>query len=153
MIFILAVSVPASIAGPGRNATDDTATGQPNILLIVTDDQRANTLGVMPNTRAIFRRQGTAFSNTYAVSAQCCPSRAAMWTGQYPHNNGVVTNNQSGSLDHKATIQRYLQDAGYVTAMAGKYLNRWDADENPVLRSLGDPHGHFGQLLLRRDME
>jgi arylsulfatase A-like enzyme len=54
-----------------------------------------------------------------------------MLTGQYPHNNGVVTNDQAGNINQDATIQRFLHDAGYVTAIAGKYLNRWDPEQNP----------------------
>jgi arylsulfatase A-like enzyme len=127
----LLLSVPASHADTRSPSVRDATETRPNILLIVTDDQRAGTLGVMRDTLRIFRRYGTTYSHTFAVSAQCCPSRAAMWTGQYPHNNGVVTNNQSGNLVHESTIQRYLHDAGYATAMAGKYLNHWDADENP----------------------
>jgi arylsulfatase A-like enzyme len=127
---LLFAGAPASDARPPKSSRS-TSAARPNILLIVTDDQRAGTLGVMPETRKLFRRGGTTFPNTFAVSSQCCPSRAAMWTGQYPHNNGVVTNNQSGALDHDATIQRFLHDAGYATAIAGKYLNRWDHEENP----------------------
>jgi arylsulfatase A-like enzyme len=125
----MVVAASGAHARPRAPRTVDES--RPNVLLIVTDDQRAGTLGVMPETRRIFRRSGVTFSNAFAVSAQCCPSRAAMWTGQYPHINGVVTNNQSGNLIHESTIQRYLHDAGYATAIAGKYLNRWDPDNNP----------------------
>lgn len=44
-------------------------------------------------------------------------------TGRYPHNTHVETNRDAQALDQRTTVQYYLQRAGYLTAMSGKYLN------------------------------
>lgn len=100
----------------------------PNVLIFVTDDQRADTLGVMTKTRRWFEAGGVRFDNAYATTPVCCPSRASIMTGRYAHNHRVRTNGLTEKLDQRSTLQRYLQDAGYLTAIAGKYLNRWRAD-------------------------
>lgn len=105
---------------------------KPNILLIVTDDQRATgTLGIMPKTRGWFVSEGTKYSNGFVSTPVCCPSRASVFTGRYAHNHGVYKNTDAENLDHDITIQRYLGDAGYGTAIAGKFLNQWDLSQPP----------------------
>ena len=65
----------------------------PNVLIFVTDDQRAtNTMWVMPETRRYFQRQGVRFPNAFAVTPLCCPSRATILTGRYAHNTSVRGN-------------------------------------------------------------
>jgi arylsulfatase A-like enzyme len=108
------------------------APGPPNILVIVTDDQRATeTLDVMPRTMQWFGQGGTTFPDAYAGTPLCCPARAAIMTGRFNHNNGVLDNGDQARLDHASTIQRYLHDRGYLTAMAGKFLNGWPLQQNP----------------------
>ena len=52
----------------------------------------------------------------------CCPSRAALLTGRYDHNNGVIR--QAGpAFDEKTSIAKYLQGAGYTTGFIGKYVH------------------------------
>ncbi|MFN2524676.1 MAG: sulfatase [Actinomycetota bacterium] len=104
----------------------------PNILLILTDDQREG-LEVMPATRNLFGAQGRTFSNAFATTPLCCPSRASILTGSYTHNHGVRSNGLEDwkALDHSTTIERYLQDAGYRTAMYGKFLNNWPVRRDP----------------------
>jgi arylsulfatase A-like enzyme len=107
---------------------------RPNVLVILTDDQRAAgsvTPLAMPATRRWLREGGTRFSNAFATTPLCCPSRASIFTGQYAHNHGVRMNHDAGALDHRDTVQRYLQDAGYITALVGKFLNLWPLDERP----------------------
>lgn len=102
----------------------------PNILVIVTDDQRQG-LSVMPKTRRIFGRGGTEFKNAFVSDPFCCPSRASIFTGQYPHNHHVETETQARNLAQNSTIQHYLQQAGYCTALFGKYLNSWPLAHRP----------------------
>jgi arylsulfatase A-like enzyme len=103
---------------------------RPNILIIVTDDQRGG-LGVMPKTRRIFQRGGTDFSNAFVSDPLCCPSRASIFTGSYPHNHHVETEEQAANLVQASTIQRYLHDDGYETGIFGKYLNSWNIKKRP----------------------
>jgi arylsulfatase A-like enzyme len=101
----------------------------------MTDDQRARgTLAVMPNTIRIFREGGTRFTNFYATTPLCCPSRGSFWNGQYAHNHGVRTNGDLAAERRYAqwtAVQRSLKDAGYSTALVGKYWNRWPLSTPP----------------------
>jgi arylsulfatase A-like enzyme len=107
----------------------------PNILLIVTDDQRAEgTLDVMPKTRYWFEQGGTRFSNGFATTTLCCPGRGSIFTGRYAHNHGIRTNggwDVIQRLDQSSTLQRYLQQAGYRTALFGKYFYSWNLSVPP----------------------
>jgi arylsulfatase A-like enzyme len=107
----------------------------PNILLIVTDDQRAEgTLDVMPKTRYWFEQGGTRFSNGFATTTLCCPGRGSIFTGRYAHNHGIRTNggwDVVQLLDQSSTLQRYLQQAGYRTGLFGKYFYSWNLSVPP----------------------
>jgi arylsulfatase A-like enzyme len=105
----------------------------PNILVIITDDQRAvGSLGVMPDTRRWFVDGGRRYTNAFASTPLCCPSRASFLTGRYAHNHGVLDN----LPDHKALpgstwFSSYLQGAGYRTGMFGKVMNGWNLKGEP----------------------
>jgi arylsulfatase A-like enzyme len=117
------VGAPHPAAGQGS---------RPNVLIILTDDQRAmDTMEHMPQTLGWFGQGGTTFTEGFATTPLCCPSRAAIMTGRFNHNNNVRTNSDQALLDHGSTIQRYLSQAGYRTALAGKFLNLWPVEQNP----------------------
>ena len=119
------------LSGPAHAAQSQTVE-RPNILIVVTDDQRATgTLGVMPKTRRYFVRGGVRFSNAFAVTPLCCPSRATILTGRYAHNTGVRNNGRIGRLDRTTLFPRLLQEAGYRTAIAGKFFNHWPLETQP----------------------
>jgi arylsulfatase A-like enzyme len=105
---------------------------KPNVIVIVTDDQREG-LEVMPKTSAAFADDGTYYSNAFVTTPLCCPARASIMTGKYVHNHGVLSNGERDwkDLDHSETIQRYLRDAGYRTALFGKFLNHWPVEMDP----------------------
>jgi arylsulfatase A-like enzyme len=108
------------------------AGGSPNVLVILTDDQRAmDTMEHMARTQQWFGQGGTNFSNAYATTPLCCPARASIFTGRMAHNTGVRTNGDQQQLDHNSTIQRYLRQNDYRTAMAGKFMNLWPVEQNP----------------------
>ncbi|HEX6262455.1 MAG TPA: sulfatase [Actinomycetota bacterium] len=117
-------------AAPGGTSSEEEAVQQPNVLIVITDDQRAGTLKVMPRTRRWMKRGGTTFPSAFATTPLCCPSRASIYTGRYAHNHGVRTNDDPTRLDQGTTIQRLAQDAGYRTAFFGKFFNRWTT--NPL---------------------
>jgi len=71
---------------------------RPNILFILTDDQRWDTTGgthrltgadVMPRTRAELAAQGVEFTEAFMPTPLCCPSRSSILCGQYAHRTGV----------------------------------------------------------------
>ena len=123
----LAAAVPSAIAAPVPRPE------HPNILLVVTDDQRAyGTMRAMPQTRSWLARGGTRFAPAYATTPLCCPSRASILSGRYAHNHGVLFNDTgTATLNHHHSVQRYLSRAGYHTALIGRYMNNWPNDEPP----------------------
>ena len=118
-------------------APSSAAPTRPNILVILTDDQRLDDMKVLTKTQALIARKGTAFANTYVATPLCCPSRATFLTGQYAHNNNVLDNGPPRGgydlLDHSSTLAVWLQDAGYYTAHLGKYLNFYGVTSPPVV--------------------
>lgn len=113
----------------------ETSDPRPNIIVIVTDDQRADSLRYMYATKRIFQRGGTTFTNAFATTPLCCPSRASILTGRYAHNHGVRTQQQADAPAAEAAeemmIQKDLRASGYTTALFGKFLNNWDLKRNP----------------------
>jgi N-acetylglucosamine-6-sulfatase len=101
----------------------------PSIVLVVTDDQRWDTLGAMPRLTSLVAREGVTFENAFVPTPICCPSRASLLTGQYAHGTGVLTNSPplggapAFAGRDASTLATWLQGAGYRTALVGKYLN------------------------------
>ncbi|MEU4419316.1 sulfatase [Actinoplanes sp. NPDC024001] len=101
-------------------------------MLVLTDDLSKNLVPYMPNLLAM-QREGTTFTNYTVTDSLCCPSRASMLKGQFPHNTGIFKNHGSdGGFrlfysrgEEKSTFATDLQTAGYRTAFLGKYLNEY----------------------------
>ena len=127
-MFLASAALLPSTDRVARAQTDS----RPNILIILTDDQRTpGTLGVMPEVTGRFVNAGTEFTQGFATTPLCCPSRANLMTGQYAHNTGVRHNGDATKLPQDRTLQKYLHDNGYWTGILGKYLNRWDINKAP----------------------
>jgi arylsulfatase A-like enzyme len=131
-IAVAAVAL-AAIATAAIAIGDSAAAPPPNILFIITDDQRAtdDTMQVMPKTLQQFRTGGTEFTQAYATTTACCPSRGSIFSGRYTHNHGVRQNDSSQNLDQRFTLQHYLKANGYQTGIYGKYFNAWNLNRNP----------------------
>jgi arylsulfatase A-like enzyme len=126
----------AVLAGAPRERTAARAEPvRPNILVIITDDQRKDgSMDVMPKTLHLFREGGTEFTNFYVTTPLCCPSRGSFWSGRYAHNHGVLTNGDpqaEAAYDQTTAIQYALRSAGYATALVGKYWNTWPLSTPP----------------------
>ena len=108
---------------------------RPNILFIITDDQRYDTLEYMPTVRRELVARGISFSNAYATTPLCCPSRASILTGLYAHHHGVLENHGAhggvNAFDPSSTIATWLNEAGFRTLLIGKYLNQYKGYEVP----------------------
>jgi arylsulfatase A-like enzyme len=116
---------------PPAPATPPTS-GRPNVLFFVMDDMRADfTLDVMPATRRWLVDGGTTFTEGFATTPLCCPSRSTLFSGRYMHNHTVYNNGEAEKLDQRYTIQCYLKDAGYQSAMTGKFLTGWNTGTAP----------------------
>jgi len=132
-LFLLVQDLATGDAGPDHDPTNEAVQERPNVVVIVTDDQRARgTLRFMPHTQRLFGRRGLSFPNSFATTPMCCPSRATIFTGRYAHNHRVLKGMATDpDFDQRATIQYQLQNASYKTAMFGKYLNGWNLSEDP----------------------
>ncbi|MQA99011.1 MAG: sulfatase-like hydrolase/transferase [Actinobacteria bacterium] len=105
----------------------------PNILVILTDDQPIGLMHAMPKTQRLFEQQGVSFTEAYATTPQCCPSRASILSGRYAHHHGVLNNTRGWAekLDPETSVAKYLKDEEYETAIFGKYLNLWPEGMDP----------------------
>jgi N-acetylglucosamine-6-sulfatase len=134
--------VAASAARPSASATSRTVSqgsppagtparrSRPNIVFVLTDDLAWNLVGHMPHVEAMMRA-GETFTNYFVTDSLCCPSRASILTGRFPHDTRVFDNSppEGGySVFHergeeRGTFAAALQRVGYRTALMGKYLN------------------------------
>src|ERR687897_3082531 len=107
------------------------AVGRPNIIFIIADDLDAASVSKVPSLTEYMADKSITFDNAFVTSALCCPSRATILTAQYPHNHLVRSNVPPvGGFKtfrdlgrERSTLATWLDDAGYETAMFGKYLN------------------------------
>jgi arylsulfatase A-like enzyme len=96
-------------------------------------------LEYMPKTRALLGEAGVSFDQFLISMALCCPSRSCILRGQYPHNTEIVGNvepdggfNKFHDLGREeSTVAVWLQQAGYRTALFGKYLNGYPGNQGP----------------------
>ncbi|MDJ0787130.1 MAG: sulfatase-like hydrolase/transferase [Myxococcota bacterium] len=119
----LAVTGVAAVAAPPPLPPD-----RPNIVFIITDDQRWDTMWAMPLTLERIAQGGVSFSEAIVTSPICGPARASIQSGGYlAQNTGVLANNLTESaweaFHDYDTLPLLLQREGYVTAMVGKYMN------------------------------
>jgi arylsulfatase A-like enzyme len=138
-LLAAALLIPTHSARPAAGATvPKTAPSAtlPNIVLILTDDQRWDTLWSMPNVNSELVAHGVTFSNSFVANSLCCPSRVSILTGTYSHTTDVYDNAGTyggfGSFhDDDNTVATWLHGAGYRTALLGKYLNGYHVVYTP----------------------
>lgn len=101
------------------------AAGRPNVLVIMTDQHRADLMTCAgrdlvrtPNIDRIAQR-GVRFSNAYCPYPVCVASRMAMLTGLYSHTTGAITNRDTLDWRYR-TMAHHFSDAGYLTGLIGK---------------------------------
>lgn len=102
------------------------ANKRPNILFIMTDHQRADSLGMVQAGREVtpnlnqLASNGTVFTRAYTTTPLCVPARTSLATGKYPTKNGVVFNDWKGvrAGDHKP-MHQYLAENGYEVGHIG----------------------------------
>jgi N-acetylglucosamine-6-sulfatase len=182
VIAALIAAAPAAHPDPAAAVPAAAAAGtdRPDIVLILTDDQRFDTLWAMPTVQSELVAKGIEFTNGFVSNPVCCPSRSSILTGKYSHSTGVYTN-QAGqhggfpAFHDRSTVATWLDDGGYRTALIGKYLNHysgtytppgWDhwfvsfktgafydykANSNGVVKAFGsDPQDYGTDVLARR---
>jgi N-acetylglucosamine-6-sulfatase len=172
------IALMVLVAGVMHVTPAPAASTPPNIVLILTDDQRTGTLWAMPKVRQLLGDHGITFKNAFVTNPICCPSRASILTGLYSHSTGVYHNAPAKpfggftAFDPSSTVATWLKAVGYRTAMIGKYLNGyhgtsippgWDdwfatyknsayydylASDNGVLRQFGSKPSDYGTTVL-----
>lgn len=111
------------------------ATSQPNIFMLLTDDQDSLLGGAdrMPALRNLIVDKGANFTNAFVHTPICCPSRSSYLSGRYLQNSLTHQNDASTGCANKSwadgperrTFAVHLQAAGYSTSYSGKYLNQY----------------------------
>jgi len=129
---------------------------QPNLLFLMTDQQRADTTTAesdcyMPNLQRL-AAEGSRFNRCYTVNPICSPSRASLMTGVLPHTHGMVDCTHAvpayrAQYDHSLPVwPRLLHQAGYYTG----YFGKWHVDRSNRLETFGfDEYevGRYHQVL------
>ena len=134
----VALPLPTGAQPQVSSAGGAHATTAPNLILILTDDQRWDELGdtqgvqYMPTVQSQLMDKGIQFTNAFVVNPSCCPSRTTILTGKYSHGTDVYTNKpphggfQTFEPEEGSTLATWLQGDGYYTGLVGKYLNGYD---------------------------
>jgi arylsulfatase A-like enzyme len=148
LYWTLALLTVAGLVLAGGAAARRSVDRRPNIVFVLTDDLAWNLVQYMPHVEQL-RAQGTTFTNYFVTDSLCCPSRASIFTGRYPHDTGIFTNggddggfaafHARGEENH--TFATRLQAHGYRTAMMGKYLNGYTPQKRVGGRPLYIPPG------------
>ena len=126
----------ASIVAASVSASEAAETpAEPNIVVILTDDQPEGMLDAMPTVQSEIAGKGTTYSNAIVPTSLCCPSRSSMLTGLYSNQTGVYGNfgpTQGGypvfqlNGNESRTLATKLQDTNYSTGLFGKVMNGFD---------------------------
>lgn len=98
----------------------------PNLIFIMTDHQRADSIGMVQDKKEVapvlngLAKESVVFTKAYNACPLCVPARTALATGKYPTKNGVVFNDIKGkrAQDHD-TIHQYMKAAGYRVGHVG----------------------------------
>src|SRR5262245_27444277 len=131
----LAVQVGPSGGVGSPSAAAPRGDERPDMVLILMDDFSLELLATMPQAQRM-QTEGATYDNAFVIDSLCCSSRAALLTGQTPHQTGVRTNtanDPANPIGGFRAFERYgnpersfnvaLSDSGYTTGFTGKFLN------------------------------
>ena len=131
IVLALAIAVAGALLWRSYSAAQ---TGRANVLLVVADDMRFDSLWVMESLNGLAQR-GVTFTNAYVTTPLCCPSRASILTGLYARHHGVLENEPPMGgferFDDRSTLATWLQSSGVRTGLVGRYLNGYESTYTP----------------------
>jgi len=158
----LAALAIAACSGPAPDpqtlAAEQTVATRPNILFVFTDDHAAHAIsayGSVINTTPNLDRlanEGMLFRHAFVTNSICAPSRAVILTGKHSHLNGILDNRLEfdGS---QVTFPKLLQEAGYQTAIIGKWHLKSEPTGFDYWRVLRGQGPYYNPLLLTPEGE
>jgi arylsulfatase A-like enzyme len=128
VVGIVGVAVPKPAAAAARYNNVDRRL---NVVVILSDDERADGTAVMKNVQTLLADHGTTFTDMHVTTSMCGPSRASILTGQYAHHTGVTDNFGQHSYpafnagEESNDLGVWMHKAGYETGLVGKYVNAY----------------------------
>jgi len=152
--FVWLGAVLASVA-----AESPSPARRPHLLVIMVDDLGWGDLGCYgaPDLRTPhldrLAAEGLRFTRFRANSSVCSPTRAALLTGRYPDQVGVPgvirtdPANTWGYLSAAPTVAEHLREAGYATALVGKWHLGLSSPNTPNERGFAEFHGFLGDMM------
>jgi arylsulfatase A-like enzyme len=120
---------------PDTQQAEAQTASRPNIMFVMTDDLDERSMQALPGIQQqVMGSNGTTFENAYVTNSLCCPSRATILRGQYPHNHEIFGNAlpEGGEVKFRnlgrdrSTVATWLNDVGYQTKYIGKYMNSYN---------------------------
>ncbi len=164
MVGVGSMALPDRIAGAESGSTN-----RPNIIFILADDLGYGDLGCYgqklirtPNLDRL-AREGVRFTQAYAGSTVCAPSRCVLMTGLHTGHARVRGNALVPLLPEDRTVAKMLKEAGYVTGIVGKWglgepntpgvPNRQGFDEWFGYLNQGHAHDYYPQYLWRNEQK
>jgi N-acetylglucosamine-6-sulfatase len=140
-LLLMVTAIVLLATGDPRLASSARAQVKPNIIFVLTDDQAPGTEAetYMPALNNNIINGGVEFTNMTSTYPLCCPGRATILRGQYPHNTKIFGNSlpQGGWAkfdqrgEENSTMATWLNNAGYQTGLFGKYMNNYTSLEIP----------------------
>ncbi len=149
--LFLSLLMVGVLGSQSAESSDHDGEDRPSILFIMSDDHAAHATGIYGGRLAELNptptldqlaKQGMRFDRVFVENSICVPSRATIMTGQYSHNHGWRTNHHDGLPPDRQTLARLMKNAGYETAMIGKWHLKAtpDYDHYAVLPGQGRYH-------------
>jgi len=129
---------------------------RPHIVMYISDDHGIDFVGCYGNKDVVtanidaLAKEGMLFTNMFAASPTCAPSRSVLWTGLYPAHNGCLANHTSCRSDITA-LPTYLRQLGYRVVLANKFHAKPKEVFNFEYIEAGLPHNPANPRTYRRE--
>ena len=157
--WLVAVALPPLMVACGEPASDvvaDEAQPRPNIIFIMADDHAYQAISAYgsdlietPNIDRI-AEEGLRFDQAFVGNSICSPSRATLLTGKFSHANGL-RNNIHVFDGSQPTLQRLMREAGYETAIIGKWHLKSEPTDFDYWDVLPDQGEYYNPDFVSRD--